>query len=295
MPDFLWHAGVPESGQSGLSVKEAAQAYEGSNPSPSTMTKSTVISEKTLQQNPLFWPGQGPVVVKSNQPNIFIGTGVTTPTQLSRAIPLDALGFLLSAEFIKRLIPTTHVFLLIADQHAWLANHFNKHQAQKIAQLQFKIFSKIIASLQLKNWHIFLASKLFHQALPASYEALEIRDVNHFIKHHQVGIKIGWKFGNGQNHKTDEAHFDQGIDIISIFTKPGVTSDPHKPQESPYICTDPSNRILLHVHSRGVHDTPAVQKQLKRITILFEQLIKSFPNKTLLEQKLNLIIKQIFK
>ena len=132
------------------------------------MPKQLVIPEKVLLQNPLFWPGQGPVVVKSNQLNIFIGTGITTPTQLSKGLPFDALGFLLSAEFIKRQIPKT--------------------------------FTKIIKSLRLANWHILLASKLFPRALPATYETLETRDVNHFIKHHQVGLKVGWKFGAGTKY-----------------------------------------------------------------------------------------------
>lgn len=263
------------------------------------MHKQILIPEKILSQNPLFWSGQGPVAIKPSKPNVFIGTGICNPTQLSQAIPFDALGFLLSAEFIKRLIiPKSHIFLLIADQHAWLANHFNKHQAQKIARLQFKTFSQIISSLQLKNWHVFLASKLFPQALPASYEALEIRDVNHFISHHQIGIKIGWKFGSGRNHKTDEAHFDQNLNIVSVFTKPGVTSDPHKPQESPYICTNPATRILLQLHQPhfgGVVENLALQNHLKRITILFERLIMPLPPKTPVEQKVALILKTIFK
>lgn len=130
------------------------------------MTKNIVITEKVLQQNPLFWSGQGPVAIKPNKPNVFTGTGICNPTQLSQAIPFDALGFLLSAEFIKRQIPSSHVLLLT--------------KALKIAQLQFKVFTQVINSLKLKNWHIFLVSKLFPQALPASYEALETRDVNHF-------------------------------------------------------------------------------------------------------------------
>ncbi len=261
------------------------------------MPKQLVISEKTLQQNPLFWSGQGPVALDSFHPNIFIGTGICTPAQLSQAIPLDALGFILSAEFIKRQIPQAQVFLFIADQHAWLANNFDKNQSQKIAQLQLKTFTKIIKSLHLTNWHILLASKLFPKALPASYETLETRDVNHFINHHQVGIKIGWKFSSGnQSHKTDEVHFDQGLNITSIFTKPGLTSDPHKFQESPYICTNSTTRLLLqpsYVHPRGVHE-PAVQNQLKRITMLFEKLIQPFPPKTPLVKQLDIILNKIF-
>lgn len=241
-----------------------------------------------IQQNPLFWSGQGPIIVNPSTPNIFIGTGICTPTQISLGLPFDALGFLLSAEFIKRLIPQAQVFLFIADQHAWLANGFNKNKSQKIAQLQLKAFT----ALNLKNWHIFLASDIFPDAKPDTYENLEQRDINHFINKHKVGLKIGWKFGTGTHHKTDEAHFDRNLPITSIFTKPGVTSDPHKPQESPYICTNPTTRFLLQptqVHPRGVLENPAVQNHLKRITILWELLFGNFPPKTPLLNKLTWI------
>ena len=260
------------------------------------MNKQFVIPEKILSLNPLFWSGQGPVAVNPQKPNIFIGTGIATPTKISQAIPFDALGFLLSAEFIKRQIPHSQVFLLIADQHAWLANNFTKKAAQKIARLQFETFTRVINSLNLNHWHLFLASQLFPNAKPASYESLETRDVNHFINHHQVGLKLGWKFPAGKTaHKTDEAHFDQDLNIVSIFTKPGVTADPHKPQESPYICTDLPTRVLLAktLHPRGVTN-PAVQNHLKRTTILFERLFGAFPPKTPLDQKVKLILKQTF-
>ena len=268
-------------------------SYTGSNPVPSTMKQDIVITQQILSQNPLFWSGQGPIAVKTSHPNIFLGTGIATPTQLSRAVPFDTLSFLLSAEFIKRKIPKAQVFLFIADQHAWLANNFDIAKSKKITQLQLKTFTQIISSLKLKDWHIFLASQLFPNTKPASYETLETRDVTHFIRNHQIGIKIGWKFSDS-HHKTDEAHFDEGLNITSLFTKPGVTSDPHKPQESPYICTNSTTRILLSSHTRCVIDNQAVQNQLKRITMLFEKLMGAFPPKTPLVKQLDIIINKIF-
>jgi len=77
------------------------------------------------------------------------------------------------------------------------------------------------------------------------------------------------------NHKTDESHFDQKLDIPiqSIFTKPGVTSNPKKPFESPYICTDPATRITIsQLSTLEVENiNPAVKNHLNRITMLFEQ------------------------
>lgn len=269
--------------------------------------KQTVISEKFLSQNPLFWPGQGPIVVKNERPNVFFGAGVATPNELSQAIPFDVLGFLLSGEFIKREIPNSHVFLLIADQHAWLANKISEDTARRMADRQEKIFRRVISKFELSKWDIFRASKLFPQASPDSYENLEARDVAHFFHQHNTEIKIGWKFAVKNNHhRTDEAHFDQnlGFDVKSIFIKPGATFDPSKSLESPYICTDPSKRILLSrdekildkLNSGSVPENQrrAVQNQLKRITMLFERVVKPLPDKTPVNKKVKIILDKIF-
>lgn len=80
----------------------------------------------------------------------------------------------------------------------------------------------------------------------------------------------------------------------SIFTKPGVTNNPVKPQESPYICTDPATRITLdQLSTSKVESKPVVKNHLNKITILFEQLIKRFPNKTPLKNKIEAIISLI--
>lgn len=272
------------------------------------MNTSLVIPESVLQQNPLFWSGQGSIAVNFSQPNIFIGTGIATPNELSQEIPFDVLGFLLSAEFIKRQISNSKVFLLIADQHAWLANKFPKSNSNQIALNQKLTFGKVISRLKLLDWHISLASELFPQAEPDSYENLETRDVSHFFNNQSTGIKMGWKFvTKDKTHKTDEAHFDQNLDfdIRSIFIKPGVTLDPTKPFESPYICTNPSKRILLSKNENVVkkmslrsatgNQRQAVQNQLKRITILFEQVVESLPAKNPVAKKVQLIIEKVFK
>lgn len=144
-----------------------------------------------LSLNPLFWPDQGNFNVAKNKPNIFIGCGIATKNQLSQAVPLDILGFLLSAEFVKRQIPNSQVFLLIPDQHAWLANNFDRGESHKIAaNLQIAI-QKIINNFKLTDWQIFKASEIFSDALPQSYEQLELKDINHFFNQHHCSLKIG--------------------------------------------------------------------------------------------------------
>lgn len=272
------------------------------------MDKQIVIPEKTWQQNPLFWHGQGDLVVPRSRPNIFIGIGVAALNQLSQAIPFDELGFLLSAEFVKRQIPDSEVFVLIADQHAWLANKFDINKAKEASCKQLALINRIIKALSLDNWTVLQAAKLFPQAQPASYEKLETRDVNLFVNHHRVGIKVGWQFGRGVgNHKTYEPHFDKRVVSILrfILTKPGLTLSPDKIHESPYICTEPATRIVLEsaenvtqklkttVCNRG--QITAVKNHLRKTVILFEMLITKLPNKIPLEDKVKLINNMIFR
>ena len=273
------------------------------------MTKKIVISNQKLSQNPLFWPGQGSITINSKKSHIFLGGGLCTPTRLSQAVPFDILGFILSAEFIKQQIPNAQVFLLIADQHAWLANQFTQAQIKPIANQLHQVIKNTIKAFNLKNWQIFLASNLFKNLQVKSYQDLEKRDINHFFKHHHCGIKLGWQFSPQEKiHHTDEAHFDKHTNLkplISIMTKPGMTFDAQKPHESPYICTAPKTRIIIHPKENvkkkikafegqiPAAQLKAVKKHLKRITILFNHLIKPFPPTTPLEAKVQQIINQI--
>lgn len=272
------------------------------------MAKQTVILEKTWQQNPLFWPGQGDLVVPDSRSNIFIGIGITAADQPSQTIPFDELGFLLSAEFIRRKIPNSQVFVFIADQHAWLANNLNVAQAKKMASRQSDFIVQCIKLLRLENWQVALASHLFPQAQTASYEQLEQRDVAFFINHHHVGIKIGWRFSRQRvTHKTDEAHFDKllkGKLLQSLFVKPGMTLNHQKIHESPYICSDPDTRIVISSREDVVQkikvatcnraQKEAVKNHLRKTVLLFEVLTGKFPYKIRLEEKVRLINDFIF-
>ena len=273
------------------------------------MTKTKVISNQVLSCNPLIFAEQKNLAVDLNKPNIFLGIGLCTPTKLSKTIPFDILGFLLTAEQIKRHIPNSKVFLLIGDQHAWLANNFNQNQVQKLAVQSEKTINQVIKNLKLSRWQVIIASNLLPKAKPASYEDLETRDVNHFFSKHQCGIKISWQFSSGKkDHKTDEAHFDQllNIPIQTVSIKPGFTLNAQKPHQSPYICTDPIYRVILNPQEKvklklssfeskiPVAQFQAVKNHLKRITILFEQLICKFPPKIPLEEKVQQIINTTF-
>lgn len=268
-------AEMPESGQRGLSVEQAAQAYGGSNPSLSTMK---IKIEELIKLNPLIWPNQPDIVVNPNHSNIFLGGGVATKNQISRSVPFDLLGFMLTAEQMNRLTKG-EIHLLIADQHAWLANQINQDEAKLATQKLKDIISNIITCFKLKDWSIHLASEIFPGTTESNYETLETRDINLFTTNHGVGIKIGWTFSPKEIGITDESHFDTLHNLPTILIKPGLTSDPAKPHESPYICTDPTTRIVFGT-SNNWDVSPAVKNHLRNICLLFENLIEPFPPKT---------------
>jgi hypothetical protein len=247
--------------------------------------------EELIKQNPLIWPNQDDVVMDSHSPNIFLGGGIATKSQLSQAVPFDLLGFMLTAEQVKRQTQGV-VHCLVADQHAWLANQLNQDQATEAAHHLRQTIQVIIAKSKLTNWRLHLASEIFSEATDSNYEALETRDIMHFTNNHQVGIKIGWTFSPKVVGVTDESHFDELHNIPTILIKPGLTDNPAKPHESPYICTDPTTRITFS-HSNNWDISPAVQNHLRNICLLFENLIEAFPPKTPVEEKCKMIINKI--
>lgn len=250
-----------------------------------------IIVGELIKHNPLIWPNQPDIVVDKDSPNIFLGGGVATKDTISQATPFDLLGFMLTAEQVKRLTGGT-VHMLIADQHAWLANRLDRDQATLVAHNLQQTIQTIIAKFKLTNWHVHLASEIFPDATANNYETLEIRDILHFVNNHQVGIKIGWTFSPKVVGVTDESHFDRLHNLPTILIKPGLTSDPAKPHESPYICTNPTTRIIFR-NSNNWDITPATQNHLRSICLLFENLIDPFPPKTPLTEKVQHIIKTI--
>lgn len=279
---------MPESGQRGLSVEQAAQAYGGPNPSLSTMK---IKIGELIKHNPLIWPNQGDIVVDPKHLNIFLGGGVATQTKISQAVPFDLLGFILTAEQVKR-ATDGQVHMLIADQHAWLANNLNRREAELATRNLKHLTQNILDCFKLSKWCIHLASEIFLNAKSDNYEALETRDINHFAANHQIGVKIGWTFSPKETGITDESHFDTLHDLPNILIKPGLTNDPAKPHESPYICTDPTSRIIFNT-SNDWDVSPAVKNHLRNICQLFENLIEPFAPKTPLETKLKVIINRV--
>ena len=250
-----------------------------------------IVIKELIKHNPLIWPNQDDVVVDSDSPNIFLGGGIATKSKISQTVPFDLLGFMLTAEQVKRQTQGV-VHCLIADQHAWLANQLNQDQATESAHHLRQTIQAIIVKFKLTNWHVHLASKIFTEATASNYEALETRDIKHFANNHQVGVKIGWTFSPKVVGVTDESHFDTLHNLPTILIKPGLTSDPAKPHESPYICTDPTTRITFS-DSNNWDISPAVQNHLRSICLLFENLFEPFPPKTPIQEKCKMIIDQV--
>lgn len=250
-----------------------------------------IVIKDLIKHNPLIWPNQDDVLLQPNHPNIFLGGGVATQTKISTAVPFDLLGFMLTAEQVKR-ATGGNVHLLIADQHAWLADNLDGELAAQVANNLKIIIQKIITRYKLTNWRIHLASDIFPNAIRANYDSLEIRDIAHFVENHQVGLKISWTFSPKVAGVTDESHFDTLHSLPTVLIKPGLTDDPIKPHESPYICTDPTTRITFS-RSNNWDVSPAVKNHLRNICVLFESLVEPFPPKTPVEQKIKIIINQI--
>lgn len=259
---------------------------------------TTIKLNQLTKFNPLVWPGQVDIALTKNR-NIFLGGGIATKSQISQATPFDLVGFLLTAEQLRRKL-NSHVHLLIADQHAWLANHLSQQEATHAADRLSNCTRQIVNNLGFSNWHLHLASQIFPNTTPQSYEQLELRDVNHFANHFHCGLKLGWTFSPKESGKTDESHFDQLHHLPTILIKPGQTLDTLKPHESPYICTNPPHRLIIapkeNPADKLTGDLATVKRvanHLRFICLLWEHLVDPFPPKTPLLQKLEQINKTI--
>lgn len=234
-------------------------------------------------------------------PNIFLGVGIATTNQILQAIPIDLVGFMLTAEQVRREL-NSDVHILIADQHAWLANNLNKKDASNASTFILLTIKAVVNILRLKNWHFHVASKIFSNETSQSYETLETRDVNHFAKLYNCGAKIGWTFSPKENGVTDESHFDSLHNISTLLIKPGFTLDPQKPRESPYICTNLATRITIKsnedVKGKLLDNSPlvnAMANHLRVVCRLCENELPPFPSKTPLISKLTWIIDLIIE
>lgn len=241
-----------------------------------------------------------------NVNNIFLGTGVSNPQELSQGLPFDFLMYPLVAAKIQKTLGECHIHHLIADSHAML-NNFSKREIRKVAINYRKIIEDIVGNLNVENYHIYLSSEVATDKnyltllehikdsnFANEYSRFEAADVEYFHLTRDALLKLGWKF-KGES-KYDEVSFDTdynkrfGNSVFSIYTTCGKRFDDKKPNAVPYtlykaemdlrIIINKDEDVLKKVTSQkcSIQTKQMLENHYKGLIRLFEDMYNKVPD-----------------
>ncbi len=198
--------------------------------------KSILLQESLIDKNASL-PHLEKLRNESSIKDIYFGTGISNPVEISCGIPFDILSLLLLANRIRNKLGNGHIHHLIADNHA-LLNRFDIKTVKKIASEYRKVIEDIVDKIGIGNYHVYLSSEIstdkYYKDLLAKgnatdfeneYAKLEATDIQYFYKTRETLLKLGWKFKGNSNF--DEGFFDQqysnvfGDNMVPIYTASG--------------------------------------------------------------------------
>ena len=256
--------------------------------------------------------------------SLYYGTGLTTPRAISRGLPFDVLGMMLTAEKLRRTAGLDRVYHHIADTHAKTNAWIDGQSVDEIAAKTVATLEAVSRGLGLDNFLFVLSSKFdmsdeyrdlvqgFGDSEEHEYVRREMADMEWYRSKADVRLKLGWII---QAKETDigfdERRFDREYlkfhpgEMSFVYTKPGRTFDTSRPKASPYISIEGEKRLLLSPDTdvKAVLDElndPSLggaKKHIESIVRLYESLYgnlgKISPENTLAD-KLQTIINKCF-
>ncbi len=253
---------------------------------------------------------------------VFLGIGLCTRAELSRAMPLDVLGMLLAAEVVRRSVGAACTVVLVADEHA-RANGLAAAAVASRTLETVQLLTQARAAAGLERMHIvtasqFHASAAYRAALaevaahaPRStheYVLRQVADVSFFDRAYRGIIKVGWSTdGGGGRAVGGEAFFDErcrkwvGSRVAFVYCKAGRVLDDRRRKAAPYLALEPSQRICLRRDedvARKLGDAPitestraGVRNHLKTIVYSYGRLVQ--PLRGTLEERISELIEQV--
>ena len=197
---------------------------------------------------------------------VFMGIGVTSGTTLSRALPIDTLGMLLSAEQVRVAVQASEITLLLADAHALENGHDPVAVASRSAAYE-RTLRRVLSRLRWSHVHIVRARALHaldaHARIHAQVKRLaprdehpyvtqEIADIEYFARSRGGIVKVGWALEGRDSHGArDERCFDErfkrwiGSHVGFVYCKAGRRLDDRRKKAAPYVATEPERRVCL--------------------------------------------------
>jgi hypothetical protein len=199
--------------------------------------------------------------------NIFFGTGLSNPINLTIGIPLDFLVFPLMANKVCKIYGYKAVFHFIADKHSSI-NGFSSEAIKNMAKRYQRKVEDIVDLLGIDNYHVVRASsfsedRLYEQLITTArnsgiedmYAINEAADIEYFRVNRSTDLKISWSL-EGNNAKKDETYFDRiyegifGQTLKSLYLKPGKRLDDKRVNATPYTVWN-SDKHLRFIIDKG--------------------------------------------
>lgn len=225
-----------------------------------------VVTQQSLMNTRASLAGLSHVRARDPAPRcVFMGVGMSSASELSRALPLDVLSMLFASEQVRIAIEAREIKLLLADAHALE----NGHPASLVSQCCAAYESTLRLVLARLGWshvQVVRASDLhaqdaharLHEAIrrvaPSrehAYLTLELADIEYFARHCHGILKVGWALTSRGPGLRDELLFDDrfrrwvGSHVGFVYCKAGRALDDRRMKTAPYVVSDTSRRVCL--------------------------------------------------
>lgn len=226
--------------------------------------------------------------------NIYFGTGLATPKEISQGLPFDFLGMLLTAEWMRQKTNGKKIIHEISDSHACIVH--DKKRITALANQQKEQATKLATSLGLGNiYSCVLASEYRHTTefkdIQREIDKLSPTDTLPYVRYQSAGnlyfaryknvsCKIGWLVDDNKTKgKLDERSFNAAYDALGLdpicfaYTWCGWTFDQQRSRVSPYTSIKGEKRIMLEGQSSAAFEIKKLldqcsNKKISRLAIM---------------------------
>ena len=188
----------------------------------------------------------------------WFGVGVSNGAP-SRGLPVDVLAMVLAQEMIRRTLGQRRSRILVADTNA-LRCGFDELAVRRVASNVERTLAAVVrqwklpvdvfrASTHPRQREIDMLARTLARSPETSnpYVAEQLAQME-LMRREGAAIKLGWTLSSSTH---DEAYFDSRfartfpVAPTFVYAIGGRTLDPRKPRACPYLCDDPSSRVLL--------------------------------------------------
>ncbi len=220
---------------------------------------------------------------------VYLGVGLCTRTEVSRALSVDLLGMILPAEAIRRAVGARQLVVLVADAHA-MTNHLPAEHVDFRARVTVRTLARLARRLGLTRMLVIRASALeehdaFHRTRRAvsaaadgryhPYVVQQVTDVAFLTQRFGSLLKVGWTLGVNPDRTdgADERMFDSLVSPLSgtraafVYCWPGRRMDDRGGRAPPYIVLEPERRILLTHDEHVPTKVKWARRSVSRVTI----------------------------